>query len=208
MPKIVSELKTPFGYQVSAYDCVPISFINALAYLFERDDIPPLVIQKIYLYCLDTVTAQGNLGHGTTGLAIALLGNWLQKFREGDFALTTRYLEGDRFSVAEASPLSKCLENNGTALVRVHTNNGLWHYVLAISMDDDWFYVFDPCRRSEEVLVAGEVEFLPNAKEQQPNLRIKRQWVDTLSNNKRFCLGTLKERECLLIERCEVEQDD
>ena len=33
-------LQTPFSYQVSAFDCVPISFINALAYLFDRDDIP------------------------------------------------------------------------------------------------------------------------------------------------------------------------
>lgn len=196
---------TPFSYQVSAYDCVPISFINALAYLFDRDDIPPLVIQKIYLYCLDTVTNQGELGHGTTGLAVALLGNWLQKYREGSFALTTTYLERDRFSIAGKSPLSECLERKGTALVRLHTGKNLWHYVLALSMDDEWFYAFDPCRRKQRNIVKGEVEYLPEARVQQPNIRIRRQWLDTLSNRKRFSLGTLRERECLLIERIRQE---
>ncbi|MTI14559.1 hypothetical protein [Sansalvadorimonas verongulae] len=192
---------TPFSYQVSAYDCVPISFINALAYLFDRDDIPPLVIQKIYLYCLDTVTNQGELGHGTTGLAVALLGNWLQKYRDDAFSLTTSYLERDHFSVIDKSPLSDCLSRKGTALVRLHTGKNLWHYVLALSMDGEWFYCFDPCRRKQRSIVTGQVEYLPDAKEQQPNLRIRRQWLDTLSNRKRFCLGTLRERECLLIER-------
>ncbi len=194
-------IKTPFSYQVSAYDCVPISFINALAYLFERDDIPPLVIQKIYLYCLDTVTSKGNLGHGTTGLAIALLGNWLQKYREGNFVLSATYLESDGFSVVEPSPLSACLEQKGTALVRLYSGRKLWHYVLALKMDDEWFYAFDPCRRGRRTIVKGQVEYLPDAREQEPNLRIKRQWLDTLSDKKRFCLGTLKQRECLLLRR-------
>ncbi len=194
-------LPTPFSYQVSAYDCVPISFINALAYLYDRDDIPPLVIQKIYLYCLDTVTSQGELGHGTTGLAVALLGNWLQKYREGSFALSTCYLDKDRFSVSSKGALSDCLAREGTALVRLHSGKGLWHYVLALSMDDEWFYAFDPCRRKGRSLVKGQVEHLSDARGQQANIRIRRQWLDTLSNRKRFSLGTLRERECLLIER-------
>ncbi|CAM3735706.1 hypothetical protein [Parendozoicomonas haliclonae] len=194
-------LKTPFSYQVSAYDCVPISFINALAYLFERDDIPPLVIQKIYLYCLDTVTSQGNLGHGTTGLAIALLGNWLQKYQEGSFDVSTAYLDKDNFSIAAKGPLLDCLERGGTALIRLHTDKKLWHYVLALKMDEDWFYAFDPCRRGRKSIVKGQVEYITSAREQEPNLRIRREWMDTQSNRKRFCLGTLRERECLLIER-------
>lgn len=206
MPLPPQSLKTPFAYQVSSYDCVPISFINALAYLFDRDDIPPLVIQKIYLYCLDTVTSKGDLGHGTTGLAIALLGNWLQKYREGNFSLTTAYLERDNFSIAQASALSECLERKGTALVRLHTGGKHWHYVLALKLDDEWFYAFDPCRRPARNIVRGQVEYLSTSHgqasgEQAPNLRIKREWIDTLSSSKRFCLGALHERECLLIER-------
>ncbi|MCL6269406.1 hypothetical protein M3P05_05530 [Sansalvadorimonas sp. 2012CJ34-2] len=198
--------RTPFSYQVSAYDCVPISFINALAYLFERDDIPPLVIQKIYLYCLDTVTAQGELGHGTTGLAVALLGNWLQKYREGSFALSTTYLDREKVNCTGRSQLEECLNRKGTALVRLHTGKKLWHYVLALSMDDEWFYAFDPCRRKKKSIVKGAVEYLLDAREQQPNLRIRRQWLDTLSNRKRFALGTLRERECLLIERPKLNE--
>ena len=194
-------VRTPFHYQVSAYDCVPVSFINALAYLFERDDIPPLVIQRIYLHTLDTVTTRGQLGYGTTGLAVALLGNWLGKYREGSFALNTQYLERDSVSVNGRSLLVDCLERGGTALVRLHSGKGLWHYVLALGIDDEWFYGFDPCRRRQRKLVSGEVEYIPEAREQQPNLRIRRKWLDTRSNRKRFALGTSRERECLLIER-------
>ena len=68
-------------------------------------------------------------------------------------------------------------------------------------MDEEWFYCFDPNRRKQCSIVRGQVEGLLDAKAQQPNLRIRRQWLDTCSNRKRFCLGTLKERECLLIER-------
>ena len=42
----------PLHYQVSEYDCVPTAFINAISYLFERNEIPPMVIRHIYLYSL------------------------------------------------------------------------------------------------------------------------------------------------------------
>ena len=45
----------PLHYQVSEYDCVPTSFINAVCYLFERREVPPMVVRHISIYCLDTV---------------------------------------------------------------------------------------------------------------------------------------------------------
>ena len=34
-------MKNPLRYQLSEYDCGPTSMLNALAFLFEREDIPP-----------------------------------------------------------------------------------------------------------------------------------------------------------------------
>ena len=34
-------MKNPLHYQLSEYDCGPTSMMNALAYLFEREEIPP-----------------------------------------------------------------------------------------------------------------------------------------------------------------------
>lgn len=34
-------MKNPLHYQLSEYDCGPTSMMNAIAYLFEREEIPP-----------------------------------------------------------------------------------------------------------------------------------------------------------------------
>lgn len=43
----------PFIYQITEFDCVPAGFVNALIVLFKRDEISPVVLQKIYMTCLD-----------------------------------------------------------------------------------------------------------------------------------------------------------
>ena len=50
-------MKNPLHYQLSDYDCGPTAMLDALSYLFEREDIPPEVIRNVMLYSL-TVTAQ------------------------------------------------------------------------------------------------------------------------------------------------------
>ena len=39
-------MKIPLRYQMSEYDCGPISMLNAISYLFEREEIPPEVIRN------------------------------------------------------------------------------------------------------------------------------------------------------------------
>ena len=46
-------MKTPLHYQMTEYDCGPITVMNAIIYLFEREQIPPDLIRNIMLYCLD-----------------------------------------------------------------------------------------------------------------------------------------------------------
>lgn len=40
-------MKNPLRYQLSEYDCGPTSMLNALAFLFEREDIPPEAVRNI-----------------------------------------------------------------------------------------------------------------------------------------------------------------
>ena len=37
-------MKNPLHYQISECDCGPISMLNAVSYLFEREEIPPEII--------------------------------------------------------------------------------------------------------------------------------------------------------------------
>jgi len=46
-------MKVPLRYQNSEYDCGTTSFINALAYLYDREDIPVELLKAIYQYTLD-----------------------------------------------------------------------------------------------------------------------------------------------------------
>ena len=52
-------MKNPLHYQISEYDCGPTSMLNAIIYLFDRDEIPPEVIRNTMLYCLDCHSKEG-----------------------------------------------------------------------------------------------------------------------------------------------------
>ena len=46
-------MDNPLRYQMTEYDCGPTSMLNAVSYLFRRDEIPPELTRNIMLYCLD-----------------------------------------------------------------------------------------------------------------------------------------------------------
>ena len=70
-------MKNPLRYQLSEYDCGPTSMLNALAFLFEREDIPPEAVRNIMLYCLDCYGSDGVSGKsGTSCAAMMFLSNW------------------------------------------------------------------------------------------------------------------------------------
>ena len=52
-------MKNPLHYQLSEYDCGPTSMMNAIAYLFEREEIPPEAVRNMMLYCLDCHSKEG-----------------------------------------------------------------------------------------------------------------------------------------------------
>ena len=42
-------MKNPLRYQVSEYDCGPTSLLNAVSFLFEREEIQPEILRNIML---------------------------------------------------------------------------------------------------------------------------------------------------------------
>jgi hypothetical protein len=194
-------MKTPFRQQTSEYDCVPTTFLNAVSHLFERTEIPPLVIQRIYLYCLDSVSSHHNIGHGTTGIAVRLLGNWLNEYKYKKFRVSTEYCSGDFVHLRKGNKLTKCLNRDGVALLRVTLQGNYWHYILGLSVKDGWFYCYDPYKKTSRASKANQYEFIEEDGLHSANLRIKCEWLDTHSNQGQYRFGTKSERECLLLER-------
>ena len=69
--------------QSSEYDCGPVSLINGVRYLFEREEIFPDLIKFIMLYCMDTYNSEGELcKRGTSAAAMNFITNWLNHFSE------------------------------------------------------------------------------------------------------------------------------
>lgn len=192
---------TPLHYQVSEYDCVPTAFVNAISYLYERDEIPPMVISHIYLYSLDTVGRNARFGiGGTSKYAVRLLGNWLSSYKIKKFSVTTEFLEEDEVHLGKESRIHSCLEEGGIALCNILLSKSEKHYIMIIKIEDDWLYCFDPYKRISMRGMRNHVSVLTSEEGRSPNLRIRTQWMDQ-DIRKRFCLGPVSIRECLLIWR-------
>lgn len=91
-------MKSPLRYQISDYDCGPTSMLNAVSFLFEREQIPPELIRNIMLFSLDAFSPDGAFGKsGTSCTAMMFLSNWLSGFGQaGRLPITTEYYTGDR----------------------------------------------------------------------------------------------------------------
>ena len=90
-------MKNPLHYQISEFDCGPTSMLNAISYLFNREDIPPEIIRNVMLYCLDCYSAEGVPGQsGTSRMAMMFLSNWLNEFGKiGRLSVNSAYLSGE-----------------------------------------------------------------------------------------------------------------
>ena len=110
-------MNNPLRYQMTEYDCGPITVMNAIIYLFEREQIPPDLIRNIMLYCLDGYGAEGAPGKsGTTRAAMMFLSNWLNGYGEtGHLAVSSRYLSGREVNFSQNGPLRDALRRGGRA---------------------------------------------------------------------------------------------
>lgn len=191
----------PLHYQVSEYDCVPVAFINAVCYLFERQEIPPMVIRHIYLYTLDTVGREARLGsRGTSRHAVRLLGHWLTSYKFKKFSVGTRFLLHEKVHLRRGNRIFSCLEQGGIALCNIQLGGQEEHYLMLIKVEDGWVHCFDPYFRTSIRGLQQNVRMLKNEDGRSANLKIRIEWMDT-EERLRFCLGPIPLRECLLIWR-------
>ena len=56
-------MHSPLRYQLTNYDCGPTTMLNAVSFLFDREDIPPEIVRNVMLYSLDCYSAEGAHGH-------------------------------------------------------------------------------------------------------------------------------------------------
>ena len=142
-------MKTPLHYQISEYDCGPTSMLNAMSFLFSREELPPEILRNTMLYCLDCYGKEGHPGKsGTSCMAMMFLSNWLDGLgKAGLLPVSSRYLRGEEVFIGEGSRLNDTLCRKGVAVAR------LWfeveHYVLMTGVEDEEILLFDPYYQEE-----------------------------------------------------------
>ena len=160
-------MKNPLHYQLTEYDCGPTSMLNAINFLFEREDIPPEILRNIMLYCLDCYGAEGSPGKsGTSCTAMMFLSNWLDGFgRTGKLSISSQYLSGKSVALHKDSRINDALHRGGVAVVRLYYD--VAHYVLLTGEHNGNIFMFDPYYQTEsfpqkDIIVTLEHPFTYN----------------------------------------------
>ena len=150
-------MKTPLRYQITEYDCGPTSLLNAVSFLFEREDIPPEIVRNIMLYSLDTYGSDGVSGKsGTSHTAMMFLSHWLDGFgKTGRLSVRSDYLTGRDVNLSDDSRLVSALRRRGAVVVRLDLDG--WHYVLLTGIEGNSVLVFDPYEPPEPLTAGGVV---------------------------------------------------
>ena len=137
-------MKIPLRYQMSEYDCGPTALLNAVSYLFPRQEVPPEIVRSVMLYTLDCYGMDGApCKAGTSRMAMMYLANWLEGFsRATQFPLTCQYLAGRAVHIGTHSHINDALVRGGVAVVRLFCE--VEHYALLTGTSKDHIYLFDP----------------------------------------------------------------
>lgn len=137
-------MKNPLHYQMTEYDCGPTSMLNAVSYLFEREEISPDIIRNIMLYCLDCFGSDGASGKsGTSRMAMMFLSNWLNGFGQAKLMpIKSKYISSDEVYIGQNSLINDAITRGGVAVVRLYYETE--HYVLFTKAKNEKIYMFDP----------------------------------------------------------------
>lgn len=140
-------MRIPLNYQRTEYDCGPTSFLNAINFLFAREDIPPEILRYVMMYTLDSYNDKGEAyKEGTSQMAMSFLAGWLKQYAKATkFPIDCEYLGDEQVQISENSRIIEALQQGGVVVLRVYL--GGWHYVTLTGLSVDRISFFDPYYR-------------------------------------------------------------
>lgn len=189
-------MKNPLSYQSTEYDCGPTTLINAISYLFKREEIEPEIIKSIMLYSLDGFNKKGEAyKSGTTAMAMSFLSSWFNQYRRvKSFPIESEFLRPEEVYVSRDSKIGACLQQGGAVVARVML--GWWHYVLFTGIDDEYVYLFDPYYRKNPFKEEGVHILKDNP--YKMNRKVKISIINGTGKNN-YAFGKKETRESLLL---------
>ncbi|MBE5807706.1 MAG: peptidase C39 [Clostridiales bacterium] len=198
-------MKNDLISQSSEFDCGPTSLVNAIRFLYEREEVPPAVLKHIWAMGNDTFNEQGHPGkHGTSKASMRYMAEWLNAFGRGcGFPIRARFLELDGAVITPGGDVWACLTRGGCAVMRCHSG-GYGHYVLLTAiLSETELGLFDPYDEEPEPheepwrCVADE----PKRMNRAVDLSVMNRF-----DKADYAMGKREEREILLVERGETHE--
>lgn len=189
-------MKTPLRFQVTEYDCGTVSLYNAISYLFDREEIPALLLKTIHKYTLDCYDENGNPGQGGTSKeAVEKIAAFMTKFtNENNFGIKCKKLNGLEVTIDK---IIDCVKQKGCILIRCNLEGG--HYVIITNVIKDKVYIFDPYYLDKNKYKDKEVKIVLNKPFTHNRVvSVKRLFSET---TKDFAFGDKNKRECVLMNR-------
>ena len=191
-------MKNPLRYQMTEYDCGPTSLLNAVSFLFEREQIPPELVRSVMLFCLDCFGAAGKCG--TSCMAMQFLCSWLEGFgRAGHLPVRASYLSGRDVHFSANGRLRDALRRGGAAVVRLDLEGA--HYVLLTGIEGDEVSLFDP-------YAGGPVQPGVRVVSDHPAEYNRIVSVRNFEGNSLYALGPQAGREAVLLFNTETELNE
>lgn len=186
----------PLNYQISEFDCGPVSLLNALNHQFDRRLIKPCIIKTIYSYSLDCCDNHSHPGYkGTSAAALRFMGEWMNEYGvKCGFPVYCESLSPGDIWLGEGSPLNAALDRGAVAVTRCLLEVG--HYVLITGAQDGWcqlwdpYYLEKPIRKSTIRMVADQPAHC--------NRMVAYSQMNAAGKGY-YNLGDVEKRECLLV---------
>lgn len=196
-------MKNPLNYQTTEYDCGPTTMMNAISFLFKREEISPDITKCIMQYCLDGYNKKGEAyKSGTTDMAMWFLAHWLNQFgKVRKFPIHCENLMKEEVFVNDRSRITECLYQKGAVVAKVML--GCWHYVLLTGIEGEYIDLFDPYFR-QRPFTDKDVTMIWD----EPKKRNRRVHISRLNSTGKECyaLGRMDSRECVLLYNTRTRQ--
>ena len=177
-------MKTPLLYQLSEFDCGPITLYNALKYLFNQDEISYEVIKEIMNITLDKKEK------GTSKETMKKISLSLKKYLPLDIFV----YEGDKV-------IQEIIKENNNSRTVFILRTKLWceHYVLITDLKKN-YYLWDPYYLNYKIYQNKQVKIYLN----KPlyNRVIYKDYFENSSFND-FTLDPISKRQLIVLKRQE-----
>lgn len=190
-------MKTPLRYQITEYDCGTVSLLNAVSYLFKREDIPVELVRAIHMYTIDCYGYTGQKSNEwMPSSSINEMCRWFTNCSlKNDYKINSSYLRGTNVNYEN---IEKCIRAGGVVFTRIWRKEP--QYVIITNINVLNTYIFDSSYAEDEDYKKETDIRVIESKPSEYNRIVRTDKVFSETNSI-YSLGKYEDRECILMNK-------